>query len=310
MGGDVMRSKLLALSVVSLLWVAPSSAEHQHGYVWRTFDVPGAESTTVASVNVRGDIAGSYVSGGVTHGFIAQRGRVTTIDAPVAGTFLTMVWRVSPTGTALGFFRTAGSCPTCPPWLQDFRMYGFTWNRGHFQVVNMPGTAYAIASGINTRGDIVGECWNGKVSGFLLRKGQFSTIDVSADPDDPLSWSAAMDVNARGDVVGWRGDGASFTFSAYLLRRGRLTSIDIPGYTWTVASAINDRDEVILNGSANWTIMQSFIWRDGEMTEVQYPGAQRTAVYDIDDSGDLAGVYEDIEGHVHGFIAWKKGRRR
>jgi hypothetical protein len=64
-----------------------------------TFDVPGAASTIVASINAGRDVAGYFTdAGGVAHGFLRNaHGRFRTFDAPGAalqqgrGTFVSAI---------------------------------------------------------------------------------------------------------------------------------------------------------------------------------------------------------------------------
>jgi hypothetical protein len=50
---------------------------------------------------------------------------------------------------------------------------------GNFTQIDVPGSVFTIANGINPQGDIVGAYVDssGRLHGFLLSKGRFTTID-------------------------------------------------------------------------------------------------------------------------------------
>jgi hypothetical protein len=105
-------------------------------------------------------------------------------------------------------------------------------------------------------------------------------------------------------MVGWYGDGATFRYRPFLLRNGEVTTFDIPSdETNIVATAINDRDEVVI--LANPSTPASYIWREGELTPFAFPGATYTNVLAINNRGDLAGWYVK-DGVRHGFVAYKQ----
>ena len=75
---------------------------------------------------------------------------------------------------------------------------------GKFTSIDFPGAVSTGGSlrflGINAQGDIVGtyQTADGKTHGFLLRQGEFTTIDHPTAP--PLTF--ANGINAQGDIVG------------------------------------------------------------------------------------------------------------
>src|SRR5262245_55132972 len=103
---------------------------------------------------------------------------------------------------------------------------------------DVPNSLDTQANGIYARGDIVGSYIDadGVPHGFLLRKGVFTTIDVSGAG---ATW-AARGINARGDIVGNFDDSDFTARHGYLLSNGEFTQIDYPGSSQTVVERINN----------------------------------------------------------------------
>jgi hypothetical protein len=104
--------------------------------------------------------------------------------------------------------------------------------------IDYPDAIATTASGINTRGDIVGSYIDGDgVShGFLLRDGVFITIDI---PD--AAGTDARGINPAGDIVGgyWLPGEPRVNIHGYLLHRdGTLEYVDYPGQINTIAQRI------------------------------------------------------------------------
>src|SRR5215468_1936801 len=98
----------------------------------------------------------------------------------------------------------------------------------HFTTIDVPGAADTGASGINARGDIVGD-YNRDQHGYLLSKGHFTTIDVPG-----ASATAAFAITAAGDIVGDYSTTVgpcaaqpSAGCHGFLLSKGTFTTIDV-----------------------------------------------------------------------------------
>jgi hypothetical protein len=96
----------------------------------------------------------------------------------------------------------------------------------------------------------------------------------------------------------------------FMLRDGTYTTIDAPGGTQTLTSAVNDHGQLIV-GSLAPTAREPFAGARGFMLrrgvggpfeEVRFPGAARTIATGIDDRGRIIGTYEnpDFEPDVPG----------
>ena len=149
-------------------------------------------------------------------------------------------------------------------------------------------------SRINNRGKVVGEYLDrhGVYHGYVWANGRFATID------GPLGTGASIvDVNDRGDKVGtyFAEDG---TADGFLLRHGEYTTFAALGLPFTLPFDINNRGQIagLAFSDPDMTELHGFLLAkgaDGPVTQVDVPGAPRTAVFGLDDRGRLVGVYEN-----------------
>jgi probable HAF family extracellular repeat protein len=295
----------LTLAAVAL-FVATVGAGAPKEFKFQTIDIPGADATFAMGINANGDIVGFYVVAGVRHGFTLSRGVVQTVDGPDPLTTNTLLFGISPNGTVTGFSNTSEPCVGCPAFI-PYTSYGLVWRAGQFNLLQVPGNLYTGAYRVNARGDIVGETMDpsGKAYGFLRRGETMTMLDMSEDADDPMSWSSALGVNARGDIVGWYGNGTSFTFHGYLLKQGVKTTIDGPGSSFTLANAINEAGTIVGIYMDAGFAQHGFVWKDGQFDTFDVPGAVWTECDGINARGDIVGVYGSADGKVHGFVAYR-----
>jgi uncharacterized membrane protein len=176
-----------------------------------------------------------------------------------------------------------------------------------FVKINVPKSIVTEAHGINARGDIVGTYTDADDirHGFLLHKGEFTTIDV---PGAAVTW-AARGINARGDIVGNFDDAGGTAIHGYLLSNGQFTQIDYPGASGTVVENINNADDITGTWFDRLGNLSGFIRRDGKFHNVSIPGGFFEAVRAAQDNGRvLVGTYSDDGGvRYHGFIRRKPG---
>lgn len=207
-----------------------------HGYLrkkdgeFNQIDFPGATDTRAVGINARGDIVGFYcvenvpsvpcgnIVDGRTHGFLLSEGKFTTIDVPDA--LGTQAYKINLHGQILGRYRDAGP---------ERRSHLFLLSEGEVTTIDVPGAFEAGAdganAGLNARGDIVGDYCDtptcifypldATVHGFLLRDGEFTTIDVPG-----AIATSAYGTNSRGDIVGAFNVDASHTVG-FLRTRGK-----------------------------------------------------------------------------------------
>jgi uncharacterized membrane protein len=228
-----------------------SGFAHDHGFT--TIDVPGASSTQALGINPKGNIVGSYLDAAGLHGFLLSKGAFTTIDVPGASS--TQALGINPKGNVVGAYGNATGT------------HGFLLRRREgddddgdddaFTTIDVPGASFTQALAINPRGDVVGVYGNATgTHGFLLRKREgdddgdndaFTTIDVPG-----ASFTEAFGINPKGTVVGVYSN-AIGTHGFLLRKRERhddgdddaLTTIDVPGASFTGAFGINPKGHVV-----------------------------------------------------------------
>jgi uncharacterized membrane protein len=84
--------------------------------------------------------------------------------------------------------------------------YAFLYDQGTFTTLDVPGSEYTYASGINDSGQIVGYYYDAIFPynhGFLLDQGSYTTLDVPG-----AGFTNANGINASGQIVGWYYDAA------------------------------------------------------------------------------------------------------
>jgi uncharacterized membrane protein len=209
-------------------------------------DVPGAVFTRVAGISARGDIVGTYrlftEQAGARHGFLWSAGQFTTIDPP--GAVFTNPLGINEWGDIVGRF-----CLTTPCQPESAAVHGFLWSEGAFTTIDVPGAMGTNAWKISARGDILGGYTDagGRKRVFQLGGRGFVTIDV------PGVVETANDnggVNPQRDIVGVYCDtapcrGASLDAHGFVLTKGVLTTIDVPGAITTNAFGINERGDIV-----------------------------------------------------------------
>jgi hypothetical protein len=165
--------------------------------------------------------------------------------------------------------------------------------------------------GVNDRGEILGayESRDRVVRHFVRdREGLFAIID---DPPgtrgDGLSYEA-VDINNRGEIVGFYNDEQGATTTGFLRTgRGRFANVDVPGALVTGPFRINDRRQVAgIYVDADGAV-HGFLWDDGDVETIDVPGATATVVLGINNRGQMVGSYIDADGAYRGFLRQRRG---
>jgi uncharacterized membrane protein len=201
-------------------------------------------------------------AGNTSHGFLVDRGLVTTIDHPGATTI-----------------------PATP--------------------ADQAGTA---TTGINDRGESLG-AYEGRDRVFRHfvrdRKGQFTRID---DPPGGSEFDEYVDINNRGEIVGFYDDDHGFTTTGFLrTKKGRFVDIRVPGSLVTGPLKVNDRGQIVGIYLDAEGVVHGFLRDDGEFETIDVRGAAATVVLGINDRGQTVGSYIDADGSYHGFLRDRHG---
>lgn len=200
-----------------------------------------------------------------------------------------------------GWLEAANAAPgTTPPSTQTY--YQLTTID-----LNIPGSPGTVAYGINDEGLVCGAypdaAWG--MHGFLWQTGRVTYIDVPGWIDT-YPW----EVNNEGTVVGSYDDEVvSYAAVCSPTNRTWITLPDIPGKPVNGASGINEHGAVVgmaYEGTfSSFSNAVSWVWDGRAYSFFTVPGTngpQETRANDINDQGQLCGLYLDSRGMKHGFI--------
>ena len=249
-----------------------------------------ATQTSARGINSRGDIVGFYVAAGRQRGFLFTDNRFISLDFPVAGVRATIANGINARGEIVGQYTARIHDPGNPP-PQDSPLYcpaagspacikGFHYWRGRFSTVMFPTTVDehgqqhhhpgAIAQRITADGDIYG-CLHDHDLGASMhgavwtRAGAASLLPNGGQLVDPMG--VAMSMNNGGT----------------------------PGDGETVVGLFMDM-------SAQ---QHGYVLQDGMLTPYDAPGANLTAIWDINSSRQFVGTFRSSDEPLakrHGFL--------
>src|SRR5947209_5788135 len=100
--------------------------------------------------------------------------------------------------------------------------------------------------------------------------------------------------------------GLTALFAIYMVSSGlageqRFTTIDVPDASFTVASGVNAKGDIV--GFYN-EFSHGFLLSKGAFTTIDVPGAVYTVAFGINAKGDIVGDYANATG-LHGFLLSK-----
>jgi uncharacterized membrane protein len=229
-----------------------TSAGQNHAFLRKangtvtTIDYPGSSFSVASSINESGTILGWYslpADPATRHGFVLRGGVFTSFDPP--GSTFTNPLGINDRGEITGRFCTLAVC--LPPGEGSF--HGFLLRHGVFKQIDVPGGNETNAFKVNDDGAIVGAFGAGGAELlFVLDHRRFKTMALPNGK--PVSQDNGG-MNVWGDIVGTYCEAVPPCLvgptdnHGLLLRRGRLTTIDVPGAAATALTAINARGEMV-----------------------------------------------------------------
>jgi uncharacterized membrane protein len=171
------------------------------------------------------------------------------------------------------------------------------------------GQAGTATTGINDRGEILG-AYEGRdrvIRHFVRdRRGRFDRLE---DPPGGTDLDEYIDINNRGDTVGFYNDEQGASTTGFLrTKRGRFVDLVVPDSVVTGPLKINDRRQVVGIYIDRGGTVHGFLWDDGRFRTIDVPRASNTLLLAINNRGQMVGSYIDADGAYHGFLRERNGR--
>jgi probable HAF family extracellular repeat protein len=237
------------------------------------------------AMNDRGQVVGHYeVAPDVLHPFLWQRGRMTDLGVLETGPEERGMARdINAGGDVVGSSERGG------------RQRAVLWRRGRIIELGHLGSGSSYATAINDRGQIIGTSYtvSGEPRGFIWERGRMRDLGVGG-------FTQPLDINNRGQVVGWSGRGVEGPQHAFLWRRGVVTWL--PPGRGSRATAINDRGEIVgsIDDRIGEPVSHAVRWHRGRMTQLgALPGGNASSAVAINERGQVLGI-----GNVQPDLAW------
>lgn len=287
-----------------------------------------------SSINLFSDVAGySYTTGdGYYHAFLSHRGTMTNL--------ITFGGDFSWTGAGNDFNQVAGGAETT---LQDAADYTFfcgptqchaaRWvnSRPPRDLGTLPGGLNSAATGINDRGQVVGDS---DITTVLGTVNQFLDFHAFVWQDGRMRdlgtlrsghASTGNGINILGDVTGasqvditvppnWLASGHhSPPFHAYLWNGRKMTDLHPSSGNWgdeTIGVAINNLDQIAgIVYMPDDKTMHAALWNHGVMRDLGVlPGDTISEAWGINDFGAVVGFSYNRDTYIERPVLWAGGK--
>lgn len=251
--------------------------------------VPGALDTYPGAIDSAGDVVGSYTDDQYNfHGFLLSNGTYTTINVP-GGEDYTIATGINDNGKIVGFSR-----PTLLGFEYDVQTATFT-------TLSDPNGTITEPCCINNNGVIGGAYYNtGGPYGFALVDSTYRTLT----PPETTT-SSVIGVTASGEFI------LSSVTSAnkavyYSYSDGSYSKISFPGNIDNgLIFGVNPQGTEFVGAySPNIETAAGFVYQNGVLTTLQFPGSTDTNAEGVNRFGEVVGIYTDASGYQQGF-SWK-----
>ncbi|HYD52742.1 MAG TPA: hypothetical protein VEA99_08950 [Gemmatimonadaceae bacterium] len=278
------------------LLAAPASVAAHDGYALVELPIPGGVGGAANDINARGQIVGSILSAsGDERAALWDQGATHDLGT-LPGDWLSVALGINEAGTIVGYsYGPSG-------------IRAVSWRQQVIAPLDVsPSAGFAAAVAIASRGTVVGDGWDDTFANhaFAWNRGAATFLGSSAVDDA----SAAVGVNARGDVVGWVLNGGTSYATAW--RNGARELLpQRPGHLRSQAYGINAAGQVV---GASGTVgpdyelaTRAVLWDKGQAIDLGTPGGAEASASAISEPGAVVGQGLTASGEVVAWI-WEGG---
>jgi probable HAF family extracellular repeat protein len=178
-----------------------------------------------------------------------------------------------------------------PAWAQT--------NSYTFTKINVPGSVYTEATGVNNSGQVVGTYQDagGFTHGFSYNGTSFTTIDYPA-----TGYNYVFGVNAAGQMVGgYSVSNPLGPYHGFIYHNGVFTEFDYP-LRETDGRGINNLGQIVGIYNQGFGTPDHGFYKDGDnYASLDYPGASKTYTFGINDLGVVTGTWVDALNRLRGY---------
>jgi probable HAF family extracellular repeat protein len=279
--------KMSKLTFAALLLLATVPLALAQG-TYTQIDYPGSTSTYCWGINDAGDISGGYDdTSSLVHGFLLSGGSYTAINYPSA--YFTAATGINNVGQIVGQYSRNSGSPVSG-FLYDVQTQAFS-------VVTFPGASNTWPVAISDAGGVVGSFFpqgGSLAQGFELAGTTYRSIAPPA-----AVFTLVFGITASGELAGYVDLGGNFFNFSF--NRGKYRSINIPGAFDYYGEGTNATGNAIVGSYAPSSTEAGFLFQNKVLTTLQFPGADGTWAYGVNDSGEVVGAFIDTRGIRHGF---------
>jgi probable HAF family extracellular repeat protein len=262
--------------------------------IYTTLVAPGSDNFTRANgINDAGLIVGDFYTSNDSayHGFLYKKGKFTQYDVQL-GTVSTSIFTVNNAGNFAGSIGSNGN-PN-----QAFINIG-----GNITEFYGSGTSSSYVYAINNSNDVAGDYYDSSNNPHCFYRSASGTINLVNVPNSFLT--ACFGINDGGVISGFYVDATGV--HGFLDAAGTYT--ELPFY---IATGINNAGGVVgfYSGPGGPNGVQYGLLatpaKFASYSSIQMTGAKSTAIYGINDSKAMVGVYTDSSNATHGLLFAKK----